>query len=209
MEYTFRPIFRSLLSSKQFQNEKCLKVWIWCLLKSTDKSFIAYIGRQEVPLERGQFVFGTLRAIEELKMSSSTIWFWLRWLEKDGSLAIKSTNKFSIISISKQSKFDEILNGLLGNRKETEKKQKRTYNKDKKEKEWGTTTIKIAELLGVEPTEGLDYYLVDKYKNYIFKDFTIRYVEWCREKKKEPTISQWMNWVRRDEEKGQLTKKER
>lgn len=131
---TFRPIFRDLLNSRQFQNPYCLKVWIWCLLKATDNPCIAFIGRQEVPLSRGQFIFGRKVAAEELDMSPSTAWFWMGWLRDAGSLDIKSNNKYSIISISKQQKWDDLLNSLLDNRKTTERQQKDTYKKDKKEK---------------------------------------------------------------------------
>lgn len=165
VEYSFKPIFRSLLSSKQFKNEKCLKVWIWCLLKATDNDFVAMVGRQEVPLKRGQFIFGRIDASEELSMSQSTVWFWMKFLQEDGSINIKSNNKFSIISLSNIAKWDNILDSLLNNKKTTKRQQKDTYNKDNKEKKENNNTdtkVSLAKPTG-ELQELIDF---SKEKNF-------------------------------------------
>lgn len=67
-------------------------------------------------------------------------------------------------------------------------------------------TYKIANDLNLEPTSGLERYCSDFYKQYSLKELTIRYVEWCSQNKKTPTILQWMNWVRREKEAGNLPK---
>lgn len=116
------------------------------MLKASDNDFNAVIGRQEVPVKRGQFVFGTNVATEELKMSKSTIWFWLRWLEKEQSVVIKTTNKFSIVSICKDQQYRDLLSSLLGNKKETDGKQKRNRKEHtiKKYKEYKEDKEKIS-----------------------------------------------------------------
>jgi hypothetical protein len=142
-DYTFKPIFRSLLKSKQFQNEKCLKVWIWCLLKASENGHTQFVGRQEVELNAGDFVFGTHRAEEELNMSASTIWWWMHWLEDDGSVAIKPTNKFSVISICKWKDYQELLASILANKKQTKSKQKVTNKEDYKDNKDIDTKVSI------------------------------------------------------------------
>ena len=43
-------LYRKLLESPIFQNEKALKVWIWCLCKATHKEIDVLVGRQLVHL---------------------------------------------------------------------------------------------------------------------------------------------------------------
>lgn len=44
-------IHRKLLESNVFDNEKALKVWLWCLLKATHKDQKPIIGLQIVKLK--------------------------------------------------------------------------------------------------------------------------------------------------------------
>ena len=61
---SYIKLFRKLLNSPIFENEKALKIWIWCLLKATHKERLQLVGQQEVNLQKGQFVFGRKRASE-------------------------------------------------------------------------------------------------------------------------------------------------
>lgn len=92
-------LHRKLLSSPVFDNPKLLKVWVWCLLKASAKPYDAVIGLQTVHLERGQFVFGLIKAAEELKMPKSSIDRYLKQLQKMGNVGIKSTNKYSVLTV--------------------------------------------------------------------------------------------------------------
>mgnify|MGYP007034115816 CR=1 FL=1 len=66
MENTsYIKLFRKLLNSPIFENEKALKIWIWCLLKATHKKREQLVGQQIVNLEKGEFVFGRKQASEE------------------------------------------------------------------------------------------------------------------------------------------------
>ena len=95
----FIKLERCLLSKSIFNNEKLLKVWIWCLLKATYKEYTEIIGRQEVVIQPGQFTTGRFKAGEELNMNSSTAWSYLKLLQKNQSIDIKSNNKFSVVTI--------------------------------------------------------------------------------------------------------------
>ncbi len=95
----FVKLARCLLDKPIFQNEKLLKVWIWCLMKATHKEHMQLVGLQKVPLLSGQFIFGRKKAAEELKMPPSTVWRFVTFLKDNQSLDIKTNNKFSLISI--------------------------------------------------------------------------------------------------------------
>lgn len=92
-------IYRKLLSSNIFQNEKLLKVWIWCLLKATHKECTQLVGRQTVNLKEGQFVFGRKKASEELKMKESTVRDYMLLLKNLRNIDIRPDNKFSVVTV--------------------------------------------------------------------------------------------------------------
>lgn len=79
---SYIKLFRKLLNSPIFENEKALKIWVWCLLKATHKEREQLVGRQVVHLEKGQFVFGRKKASEELKMKERTLYDYLKLLEQ-------------------------------------------------------------------------------------------------------------------------------
>jgi len=82
-----------------FDNEKLLKVFIWCILKAYHKETEQLIGRQKVLIGIGQFPTGRIKAGIELNMSPSTAWQYLKILENNKTIDIKSNNKYSIVSI--------------------------------------------------------------------------------------------------------------
>lgn len=98
---SYIKLFRKLLESPIFENEIALKVWIWCLLKATHKEREQLVGHQLVYLKKGQFVFGRKKAAEELKMTESMVYRYMKLLEELQMLNIKSNNKFSIVTIEK------------------------------------------------------------------------------------------------------------
>ena len=75
-------LYRKLLDSPIFENEKALKVWIWCLVKATHTEREQLVGKQMVHLEKGQFVTGRKKASEELKMKERTVYDYLKLLEQ-------------------------------------------------------------------------------------------------------------------------------
>lgn len=92
-------LHRKLLVSNVFDNEKLLKVFIYCLLKASHDGHNQQVGRQVVPLKLGQFVFGRKKAAAELNMKESTVRDYMNILKDDGVIDIKSTNKYSIVTI--------------------------------------------------------------------------------------------------------------
>lgn len=122
-------LHRKLLSSKIFNNEKILKIWIWCLLKASSQEYETLVGMTNIKLERGQFVFGRKKAAEELKMNENTIYKYMKVLEKEQNINIKSNNKYSVVTIEKwgQYQFNEEISNSKSNNKITTKEHKQEY----------------------------------------------------------------------------------
>lgn len=92
-------LHRVITEGAIFDNEKLLKVWIWCLCKATHKNRNQMIGKQFVDLKPGQFATGRNKAGAELNMPPSTAWDYLKLLEKNASISIKSNNRFSVVTV--------------------------------------------------------------------------------------------------------------
>ena len=104
MEGYFK-IHRKILESQVFAHQTALKIWLWCLAKSSYKErFVPLkIGRGEttVKLLPGQFIFGRFKAEEELGIDGSTIYKWIqKFTSKEfNMILIESNNQYSIITI--------------------------------------------------------------------------------------------------------------
>lgn len=96
---SFIKVHRKLLASNVFRNEKLLKVFMYCLLKATYIEYEQTVGRQTVLLKPGQFIFGRKKAALELDMKESTIRDYMNLLKYDNTLDIKSTNKYSVVTV--------------------------------------------------------------------------------------------------------------
>lgn len=149
-------LYRSLLQSHIFENEKLLKVWTWCLLKATHCERIQQVGRQQVLLKPGQFVTGRHKASVELGLPPSTVWEYLKILEADNTINIKSNNKFSIVTVvnwalyqSEEENSDNKSNNT-SNSKSTANRQQIDTNKniknDKNEKNNINISLQISNL---------------------------------------------------------------
>lgn len=84
------------------------KLWSLCLMKAAhDKRKFLFNGK-EVWLNSGEFVTGrdaltfemNKGAKREHQVNSTSVWRWIKLFEKEGMLDIKSTTKYSVISIS-------------------------------------------------------------------------------------------------------------
>lgn len=92
-------IHRQLMHSPVFENEKLFKVFMYCLMKASHKEHKQIVGQKVIVLKSGQFVFGRKRASEELSMSESTVWRYIKMLNDVESITVESNNKFSVVSI--------------------------------------------------------------------------------------------------------------
>ncbi|OPY73136.1 MAG: hypothetical protein A4E63_01024 [Syntrophorhabdus sp. PtaU1.Bin050] len=92
-------LWRKSLDAGWIRNHKLWVFWSYCLLKASYKEYDAIVGLQIVHLSPGQFVFGLKKASQETGLTIREIRTILDFLKKAGNLTIKTTNKFSIISI--------------------------------------------------------------------------------------------------------------
>jgi len=127
-------VHRKMLHSDIFQNEKLLKVFMYCLLKATHKERKQLIGLQTVELEPGQFVFGRKKASEELNMNESTVYKYMKFLESQKTITMNSNNKFTIVTVGKWHDYQALdaESEQQNNNKITTKEQQNNTNKNVK-----------------------------------------------------------------------------
>ena len=101
-------LHRKIEDNPIFQNEKALKIWIWCLIRANHTETDILLGRNLIHLRVGQFVFGSDVACERLKMSKSTIHFWLNYLKVERYIERTTTNRYSIITVLNYSKYQTV-----------------------------------------------------------------------------------------------------
>lgn len=112
----FIKIDRELINSYCFANPNHLKIWIWLLIKANFKKTYAKLkvskGYITVEVNRGQLIFGRLKASEELDISESIIRRTLDKFVELKQIKIEKTNQFSIITICK---YDSYQSNILEN----------------------------------------------------------------------------------------------
>jgi hypothetical protein len=127
-------LHRKSIESIVFGNEKCWKIWCWCLLRAGHKDNTFLLGREKINIKTGQFVMGLKKTSEEINLAVSTIHYWLKFLEDEGMVELKKTNKYTIITILNWGKYqllelkknsNQNANGTL---KETNKNDKNDNN---------------------------------------------------------------------------------
>ena len=99
MNRGYVKLWRKSLDAGWIKNHKLWAFWTWCLMKATHKEYTLIVGLQAVHLMPGQFVFGRRAAAKETGLSEQEIRTIIAFLVKAGNLTIKTTNKFSIITI--------------------------------------------------------------------------------------------------------------
>jgi len=95
-------LWRKSIDSGLIKNHNVWIFWTYCLMKANhEKDYKQVVGFQEIILHPGQFIFGRKVAAKETGLSEQKIRTCLAFLKKYKNITIKSTNKFSIISIIK------------------------------------------------------------------------------------------------------------
>lgn len=97
----------NLKDSPIFADPYLLKLWMLCLIKASYIEHEKIVGNQVVNLKPGEFVTWGYAladdfnrdAAQKNKVTPRTIWRWLKFLEKMKMLDIKTTNKFSVITV--------------------------------------------------------------------------------------------------------------
>jgi hypothetical protein len=100
-------LHRSLSTSAIASKPDFLSVWIHLLMDATHKPASVLVGRQVVDLEPGQMVFGRKAFSAKTGVSEAVIRSSLNALQTLQQITIKSTTKYSIISIVNWQKYQE------------------------------------------------------------------------------------------------------
>jgi hypothetical protein len=106
-------LHRKIRNNPVFSDIHLLRLWIICLTEVTHKEREQIVGRQVVNLLPGQFVTGRfdLQGLYNRGLSSEqqkspyTVWRWLTTLQDLDFLSIKSSNKFSVVTVVKWSEY--------------------------------------------------------------------------------------------------------
>lgn len=121
-----------------WQDPDLFRLWMYCLMKASHKERKVLVDKQEVSLNVGEFITGRFSLQKEFndgipprkQTKDTTLWSWLKKLEKMGNIDIKTHNKYSVISILHWSDYQESLttesqqidNGLTSERQQTDNK---------------------------------------------------------------------------------------
>jgi hypothetical protein len=129
-------LYRKLIQSPVFQDEKLLKVWLWCLMKASyrDRKFMH--GNSEVSVRAGQFICGTRSAADVLNMSPSTVYRKLKLLRKMNQIDTTVKRYFTVVTIINWHTYQD-----KGNGGETEMKQNRNGAENKQEGKEGKAAV--------------------------------------------------------------------
>lgn len=114
----FISLHRKLMENAIWCDANYLKLWIYCLFKASHKEHEHLVGNQMVKLQRGQFVTGRNiladdmnRGVKPKQQLDKLTWFrYLKNLETWGMLNIKTTNKYSLVTIDKYDTYQDVFN---------------------------------------------------------------------------------------------------
>ncbi|WP_353078888.1 hypothetical protein [Flavobacterium sp.] len=126
-------IHRKFLEWQWFDKSEAVHLFIYLLLKANHKDS----QWQGVDIKRGQFISSLGKISIDTGISLQSIRTLLNKLEKTNEIELKSTNKFTIVTICKYECYQdetEQTNKQLTNKQQTTNKQLTTNKNDKKEK---------------------------------------------------------------------------
>ncbi|MBO0412467.1 DnaD domain protein [Enterococcus hulanensis] len=141
MNHGYIKLYRKVTGSFVWTNSNMLKLWILCLTKASHKESRFIFNGQEIAVSSGQFVTG--RAVIEKEFNEGvprdqqivgrTLWRWLKRFEKEEMLSIKSTSKYSVISIKNWNEYQGSDQQVSSGRPSTVQ-QVSTYKNEKNDK---------------------------------------------------------------------------
>jgi len=92
-------LHRKILDNGVFADAELLKVFLWCILKANrgekDKNIYG------AKIKQGQFLTGRVSASEELYIKPSTVHNRLKRLQRMKYISLKSTNRYTIVTVLK------------------------------------------------------------------------------------------------------------
>jgi DNA-binding transcriptional MerR regulator len=126
-------IHRKFLEWQWFEKTEAVHLFIYLLLKANHKD----LEWQGITIKRGQFVTSSNKISIDTGISIQAIRTLLKKFENTNEIFVKSTNKFSIVTICKYDSYqdeNDQANKQTTNKQQTNNKQLTTNKNDKKEK---------------------------------------------------------------------------
>lgn len=134
-------LYRSILDSAVFQDAEILKVWIWLLCNVAFEQHDTVCYGKVIHLKPGQIATGRKKIAQCTDLNENKVYRALTALKSLGNIEIKSTNKYSIITVVNWDKYQDengkrTTNEQQNNSKTTTEEQqdnsKRTQHKNGK-----------------------------------------------------------------------------
>lgn len=108
MNAGYVKLYRKVMDSFVWTNPYMYKLWNLCLMKAGHENRKFLFNGKEIWLNSGEFVTGRDAITFEMnkgvkrehQVNSGSVWRWLKRFEKEGMLNIKSTTKYSVVSIN-------------------------------------------------------------------------------------------------------------
>ena len=122
-------LHRKLRDKPYHKNPKALACWVECLFRANHTNGEYVLGRKNISLKPGQFIFGRDEFGASIGVSGSTAMFWLENFKLDSQLDIKKTTKGSIATVLNWKSYQQ-LDIKVDNKKTTKKQQKNTVDND-------------------------------------------------------------------------------
>lgn len=191
-------VYRKLRQSFVWTDANQLKLWLLVLMKASHSGNRFLFNGKEITVSSGQFVTGGTALASEFnqgvtpdkQVSSRSVWRWIKKFEKEKMLSIKSTAKYSVITVCNWSEYQDTVKQVsssgqapvkqvttIKNAKNAENAKKELYvlivdylNK-KTGKEFKSSTKKTQSLINARLNEGWT-------KEQIMKVIDIKSREW-------------------------------
>lgn len=187
MHRGFITLHRKFLDFEWYQDGNTMRVFIHCLIKANFQNKKWH----GIEIERGSFLTSIDTLKNELKLTCKKVRTSLTKLEKSENLAIKTTNRYSVISVCNYDTYQDKINDngkqkgkQRANKGQTEGKQRATtntlnnvnhVNNENKKKELSKDEIKLNELL--------------KHEYFNNSEFSELWDEFCKSKKEKCTVN--------------------
>ena len=100
-------LYRSILDSAVFQDAEVLKVWVWLLCNVSFEQHDTVCYGKVISLKPGQIATGRKKISQCTDLNETKVYRALIALKSLGNIEIKSTNKYSIITVVNWDKYQD------------------------------------------------------------------------------------------------------
>ena len=115
-------LYRSILDSAVFQDAEILKVWIWLLCNVAFEQHDTICYGKVISLKPGQIATGRKKIAQCTELNETKVYRALTALKGLGNIEIKSTNKYSIITVVNWDKYQDENGKRTANEQQTNSK---------------------------------------------------------------------------------------